>query len=286
MDFMIKSRRPGLNRYPVPGPSPYHWLDDIPSQTNSSYFSKKPPKWARKYLWLGGWHRFVDGCSSDILTPINATFPVGGWTNPFDKYIVQVGSSSPRIGVKIENIWVATNQTFSLTYTFPKQKCMAKWSGRPICSLFLQVTFPIPVRCSLHESGLNSLKSCQVSHIPDSTARCTKQRTLLTQFHRHHPPDKIVAEFTHICNAKTSSAPNAFSVGSHSAHRDPKTHHLSDQRNDEIHLLQFLVIELWLHHNLCSMCPAAMFLPIGTKAHLWGRSTTSGRTADYYTSEN
>ena len=32
-------------------------------------------------------------------------FLVGGWTNPFEKYARQIGSSSPRFGVKIKNIW-------------------------------------------------------------------------------------------------------------------------------------------------------------------------------------
>ena len=29
---------------------------------------------------------------------------VGGWTNPFEKYARQIGSS-PQVGVKIKNIW-------------------------------------------------------------------------------------------------------------------------------------------------------------------------------------
>ena len=34
---------------------------------------------------------------------------LGGWTNPSEKYyIVKMGSSSPRIGMKIKHLWVAT----------------------------------------------------------------------------------------------------------------------------------------------------------------------------------
>ena len=33
---------------------------------------------------------------------------VGGWTNPSEKYARQIGSFSPRFGVKIKNLWVAT----------------------------------------------------------------------------------------------------------------------------------------------------------------------------------
>ena len=34
----------------------------------------------------------------------------GGWTNPSEKYAqVKLGIISPRFGVKIKNIWVATN---------------------------------------------------------------------------------------------------------------------------------------------------------------------------------
>ena len=41
-------------------------------------------------------------------------FLVGGWTNPFEKYDRQIGSSSPRLGVKIKKfcsyIWVERNE--------------------------------------------------------------------------------------------------------------------------------------------------------------------------------
>jgi len=38
-------------------------------------------------------------------------FLVGGWTNPFEKYDRQIGNL-PQIGLKIQNIWVATTQFF------------------------------------------------------------------------------------------------------------------------------------------------------------------------------
>ena len=42
------------------------------------------------------------------LSPWSA--PHGGWTNPFEKYARQIGSFPPRFGVKIKNMWDATNQ--------------------------------------------------------------------------------------------------------------------------------------------------------------------------------
>ena len=37
-----------------------------------------------------------------VISPSNIL--VGGWTNPFEKYARQIGSS-PQVGVKIKNIW-------------------------------------------------------------------------------------------------------------------------------------------------------------------------------------
>ena len=48
-----------------------------------------------------------------IIPPIILWLVVSTCFNPFEKYyIVKMGSSSPKFGVNIKNIWVATNQFF------------------------------------------------------------------------------------------------------------------------------------------------------------------------------
>ena len=57
---------------------------------------------------------------------------------------------------------------FFLTYTFPKQKCMAKWSGRPFCSLFYKLHFrfqSVAPRMSRDSTHWKAAK-CRIFQIP------------------------------------------------------------------------------------------------------------------------
>ena len=120
----------------LPGPSPYHWLDDIPSQTTRVV---SPSSHRSGCGSTCGWEAGIVSMvvPEDILTPINAAFPVGGWTNPFDKYIVQIGSSSPRIGVKTKKHLSCHQRPTRLIFWNTHVQKGAWWNDHcPFCSLF------------------------------------------------------------------------------------------------------------------------------------------------------
>ena len=137
MDFMIKSRRPGLNRYPVPGPSPYHWRQMI-SQAKS--FLQEATEVGAEVLVVGR----LASCRWLFLRHFDPhQCRLSSWwlNQPIWQILVQVGSSSPRIGVKIENIWVATNQTFFLKYTFPKKNAWQNYQVAHFAIFFYKLHF-------------------------------------------------------------------------------------------------------------------------------------------------
>ena len=76
--------------------SSYHW-DLYVANVAWNTFSLFPPNCDPQKMW----QQFSTRC------PQNADL-VGGWTNPFEKYARQIGSSPQGKGVNKKNVWVAT----------------------------------------------------------------------------------------------------------------------------------------------------------------------------------
>ena len=75
------------------------WVDGVTKKRTKKTQSSTRATQNSKATWV----------TQDGLCPgaMIMDFLVGGWTNPFEKYDRQIGSS-PQVGMKIKNIWAAT----------------------------------------------------------------------------------------------------------------------------------------------------------------------------------
>ena len=105
MDFMIKSRRPGLNRYPDCWPEPLPLApDDIPSQT-TRVISPRSHRSGRGSTcgWEAGIVSMV--VPQTFWPPSMPHFQLVVEPTHLTNILVKVGSSSPRIGVNTLKIF-------------------------------------------------------------------------------------------------------------------------------------------------------------------------------------